>query len=727
MSKEKGELFPKLVLAVFIIGIVVLFFSFDLHERLTLSEINNNMDSFKAMLETSPITVGATFFAVYVSVTALSLPGASIMGLAAGALFGLFWGAIIVSFASSIGALLAFLVSRYLLQDFVQRKFSNQLKTVNDGIEKEGAFYLFTLRLVPLFPFFLINIVMGLTPLGALTFYWVSQVGMFAGTLVFVNAGTQLATIESTSGIFSPALLFSFALLGALPLVSKRVIDFIKQQKVYKQWDKPSSFDRNLIVIGAGAGGLVSAYIASAVKAKVTLVESGKMGGDCLNYGCVPSKALIRSAKLHHQINHSHHYGLQASTASYKFKDLMARINAIIKEIEPHDSVERYTQLGVDVLSGKAVITDPWTVDVLLSDGSRQTLTSKNIIIATGARPCVPNIEGIENSGYLTSETLWEAFSKRENITKKIVILGGGPVGCELAQSFSRLGAKVTIIQSASRLMRREDADVSDFVKETLQKENVNVLLDHRAVRFYIDNQRHVVAIECDNNDMHIEYDALICATGRHPRTEGFGLEELDLIPQGATKTIETNAFLQTRYPNIFAVGDVAGPYQLTHAAAHQAWYACVNSLFGRFKKFKVDYRVLPWVTFVDPEVARVGINEQEALKQGIPYALTRYDINDLDRAITESSNTGFVKILTVPGKDKILGVTIVGHNAGETLAEFVLAMKHGLGLNKILATIHSYPTWAEANKYAAGEWKKAHTSEKILGFLKRFHAWGRS
>lgn len=713
----------KIALLVLIAALAAGFFYFDLHQLLTLEGLKSGLVQFEEWQAERPFLVGGVFLLLYVIVTALSLPGAAIMTLAAGALFGLAWGTLIVSFASSIGATLAFLVSRYLLQDTVQKRFGERLKAINEGIEREGAFYLFTLRLVPIFPFFLINLLMGLTTIRALTFYWVSQIGMFAGTLVYVNAGTQLGQLESLSGILSPSLLLSFVLLGVFPLIAKKIVDVVKARRVYAGFTKPKSFDRNLIVIGAGAGGLVSAYIAATVKAKVTLIEAHKMGGDCLNYGCVPSKALIKSAKVAHQMRHAENYGLNSSEPTFSFKKVMARIHDVIAKIEPHDSVERYSKMGVDVVQGYAKLIDPWTVEIQLNEGGTKRLTGRSIVLATGARPFVPDLPGLEDVGYYTSDTMWEAFAKFDEPPKRLVVLGGGPIGCELAQSFARLGSTVTQVERSARIMGREDEEVSVLAQESLRQDGVNILTSHNALRCEKEGEVKRLIVEYDGQESVVEFDALICAVGREARLEGYGLENLGIETKG---TIVTNDYLETLYPNIFAAGDVAGPYQFTHVAAHQAWYAAVNALFGSFKKFRVDYSVIPWTTFVDPEVARVGLSEQDAKEKGIDYEMVRYDLDDLDRAIADSAAKGFVKVLTVPGKDKILGVTIVGEHAGDLLAEFVLAMKHGLGLNKVLGTIHTYPTWAEANKYAAGEWKRAHAPQRILHWLEKYHTWRR-
>ncbi|GCL63040.1 FAD-dependent oxidoreductase [Pseudaquabacterium pictum] len=695
---------------------------FGLGALLTLDNLKASRDALQARVQAQPITTAAIFFAIYVAAAALSIPGALILTLAAGAMFGLGWGLLLVSFASSLGALLAFLAARYLLRDTIQARFGQALAPINEGVRQDGTFYLLTLRLVPVFPFWLVNLMMGLTPIGAGRFYAVSQVGMLAGTAVFVNAGTQLAAVQSAGDILSPGLWGSFVLLGLFPLLAKAGVGWLAQRKVYAKWTRPRSFDRNLVVIGAGAGGLVSAYIAAAVKAKVTLIEGHKMGGDCLNFGCVPSKALIRSAKMAQQLKKAHELGVTDAAGRVDFAAVMQRVHRVIADIAPHDSVERYTGLGVEVLQGHARITSPWTVEVALADGSQQTLTTKNIVIAAGASPFVPPIPGLKEAGFLTSDTVW-GLTK---LPKRLVVLGGGPIGSELAQSFARLGSAVTQVEMAPRIMGREDPEVSALVTASLRADGVNVLTGHQAVRVeVVDGEKRLIA-KAGGVEVAIPFDDLLCAVGRSPRVTGYGLEELG-IPLTPRKTIETNAYLQTLYPNIYAVGDVAGPFQFTHTAAHQAWYAAVNALFGRFRRFKADYRVIPWATFTDPEVARVGLSEVEAREQGVAYEVTRYGIDDLDRAIADGAAHGFVKVLTVPGKDRILGVTIVGEHAGDLLAEYVLAMKHGLGLNKILGTIHTYPTLAEANKAVAGEWKRTHAPQTLLQWVGRYHAWERA
>lgn len=705
---------------VVLVSAVVLFYALDLGQYLNLEAIKARQAQLEGWRAAQPLRAALFFFGTYVLVTSLSLPGATVMTLAGGAVFGLGWGTLLISFASSIGATLAFLVSRWLLGDWVQARFADRLQTFNAGMARDGAFYLFTLRLVPLVPFFVINLAMGLTRIRPLTFYGVSQLGMFPATLVYVNAGTQLAQIDSLAGIVSPGLLGSLVLLGVFPLAARKVSDLLKARKVYARWPKPRQFDRNLVVIGAGSAGLVTAYIAAAVRAKVTLVEKDAMGGDCLNTGCVPSKALIRSARMAADVQRAGEFGIRTGPAEVDFAAAMERVQRVIKAIEPHDSVERYTALGVEVAQGTARITTPWQVQITHSDGRLETLTTRSIVVATGGRPLVPLIPGLEQIDYLTSETVW-ALRERP---RRLLVLGGGPIGCELAQAFARLGCTVTQVEQGARLLPREDADVAALVAERFRAEGIDLCLGHEATRIEVLDGREKTLLAQHNGDtVRIAFDALLIAVGRRANLDGYGLQELGVTTD---RTVEVNAYLQTNFPNIYAAGDVAGPYQFTHVAAHQAWYAAVNALFDPFKKFKADDRVIPWATFTEPEVARVGLNEQEAQEQKIAHEVTVYRIDDLDRAIAEGEAHGFVKVLTPPGKDRILGVTIVGAHAGELIAEYVLAMKHGIGLNKILGTIHIYPTMAEANKYAAGAWKRAHAPEKLLAWVARFHAWRR-
>jgi len=707
---------PKIVLVIVVMILAGSFFALDLGQYFTLENLKNQQETFRAYYQQHQGLTLLIYFSIYVLMAALSLPGAAVMTLAGGAFFGLFAGSIVVSFASSIGATLAFLVSRFLLRESVQGKFGEKLAAINQGIEKDGAFYLLTLRLVPVFPFFVINLVLGLTPIRVLVFYIVSQLGMLPGTIVYVNAGTQLAKIESLQDILSPALILSFVLLGVFPLIAKTLVATIKKRRVYAKWPKPKKFDYNMVVIGAGSAGLVTSFIGAAVKAKVALIEKHKMGGDCLNTGCVPSKALIRSAKMISYTNRAKEFGFKSGQLDYNFSDVMQRVKNIIQKVESHDSIERYTDLGVEVIQGEAKITSPFSVAV-----NGRELTTRNIVVATGARPFIPPIAGLDKIEYLTSDNVWELKS----LPRRLVVLGGGPIGSEMTQTFARLGSQVTQIEMMPRIMIREDADISALVQKKFEAEGVHVLTGHQAKEVRVEDDRKFLICKNESGSVEIEFDEILVAVGRAANAKGFGLEELGVMLR-SNGTIETNGLLQTNFPNNYCSGDEAGPYQFTHTAAHQSWYASVNALFGQFKRFTVDYRVIPWATFTDPEVARVGLNIQEADEQGIPYEVSEYGIDDLDRAIADSEAHGLVRVLTKPGKDKILGVTIVGAHAGDLIAEYVLAMKHNLGLNKIMGTIHIYPTLAEANKYVAGKWKQANAPQKLLEWVGKYHAWMR-
>ena len=707
----------KQIIILVIAGVLGVFFYLDFGQYLSLEYIKEQQTNFLEFYKENTLLAMGAFTGVYIVSTALSLPGAVLLTLLGGALFGLLVGTILVSFASSIGATLAFLVSRLLLRDWVQNKFGSYLKSFNDGVQKDGGFYLFTLRLIPAVPFFVINLVMGLTPMKAITFYGVSQLGMLAGTIVFVNAGTQLAQLDSLSGILSPEIIFSFVLLGIFPFLARKLVGFYKGRRVMSKFKKPKSFDYNMVVIGGGSAGLVTSYIGAATKGKVALIEKHKMGGDCLNTGCVPSKALIRSAKFMADVKKCQKLGFKSAHVDFNFADVMERIQRVIRTIEPHDSIERYTSLGVECHTGEAKIISPYEVSV-----NGKFLTTRNIVVGTGARPSIPPIDGIDNVEYFTSDTIWDIREQPKNL----LVLGGGPIGSELSQAFARLGSNVTQVERNKRLIPKEDPEVSQMVLESFQNDGINVLVGHTPKRFFKRDGKDFLECENNGNSVEVEFDTLLIALGRKANTTGFGLEELgvELTPQ---KTIKVDEYMKTNIPNIYACGDVAGPYQFTHIAAHQAWYCAVNSMLNPFYGFKVDYSTVPWSTFTDPEVARSGLNEIEAKEQGIPYDVTTYGIDDLDRAIADEAAHGIVKVLTVPGKDKVIGVTIAGLHAGDIISEYVAAMKNGFGMNKILGTIHIYPTLAEANKYAAGNWKKNNITEKALAWGERINRWRRN
>ena len=698
-----------LILAIVALSIAA-YFSFGLGRYLTLNHVQMQREALTAYYGSHRLTAIAIYLLIYIATAALSIPGAAILTLAGGAVFGVLTGAILVSLASTIGATLAFLATRYLFRDSVERRFGDRLAQINKNLARDGAYYLFTLRLVPVFPFFLVNLLMGLTKFPLFTFAWVSQIGMLPATIVYVNAGTRLAELTSLAGILSPKLLLSFAAIGVLPILSRWILSAAKSKKI----GKPRRFDYNIVAIGAGSAGLVTAYIASTLKAKVALIEKGKMGGDCLNTGCVPSKAIIRAAKIAQLVRRAQDFGIESGGgAKVNFPQTMNYVKKVIQKIAPHDSVDRYTKLGVECILGDARIKSPYEIEV----GGR-VLTTKNIVVATGAKPFVPPIPGLQEANPLTSDNVWDL----QELPARLLVLGGGAIGCELAQRFARLGSKVTLVERNECILSKEDRDAAELVQDVFRREGIEVITSHQVERI----ESGVAICRNHGKEVRISFDKILVALGRRANVTGFGLEELGvtLTERG---TIQTDDFLRTtNYPNIYVCGDVAGPFQFTHTASHQAWFAAVNALFSPFARFRADYRVIPWCTFTDPEVAHVGLSESEARGKRIPYKIAKYDIKELDRAITEGEAQGFVKVLTPLKGDRILGCTIVGPHAGDLLAEFVLAMKHGIGLNKILGTIHSYPTLAEANKYAAGVWKKENAPQTVLKLLEKFHNWRR-
>lgn len=704
-----------LIAAAFLSGIF-LFIALDLGQYLSVEELRQRRDELQAFTEANFLLMLAGYMLVYIAMAALSVPGAAILTLAGGALFGVLVGSVAVSFASTIGATLVFLAARFLFRDAIQSRFGKRLKAINEGVERDGAFYLLALRLVPAFPFWVINLVMALTPIRTWTYYWVSQLGMLPATIVYVNAGTQLARIDSPGDILSPQLIGAFVLLGLLPLLLRWTLRFLETRKRYRGHKRPKTFDYNLVVIGAGAGGLVSAYIGATVKARVALIEKHQMGGDCLNTGCVPSKALIRTARLMAEARDSQRLGIRRMDAELHWSDVQARIREVIKKIEPHDSPERYRAMGVDVIQGTARLVSPWEVEV---QGKR--LSARSIVLATGAEPLVPALPGIEHVDYLTSDTLWDI----EALPERLLVLGGGPIGCELAQAFARIGSRVSLVEMSDRLLTNEDEEAGKALASHFEADGIELALGHRALRFEQDQDGQRLICEHNGEERALPFDRILIALGRKTRTAGYGLKELGVKLDDKGRIL-SDGLQRTSFPNIHVCGDAAGPYQFTHVAAHQAWSAAVNALISPLWSFRTDYRVIPWITFTDPEVARVGLSEAEAIDQEIDYEVTSYNLDDLDRAIADSSDYGLVKVLTETGKDRILGATIIGAHASEILPEFVLAMKHGLGMNKILGTIHVYPTYSEAAKYAAGEWKKARKPEKLLGWAERYFRWRR-
>lgn len=701
---------------------IVAFFVLGGDRLLTFDTLIAHREALIAAVETRQIQSMTAYFVLYLTFAAASLPGSAILTLCGGMLFGLAGGAVLSSFASTIGATLAFLFSRTLLREPMERRLGGWLRRFNAGIAREGALYLLSLRLIPVIPFPLINLVAGLTNLRLGTFVWASQLGMLPATILYAHAGTMLGDISSPGDVLTWPVLTAFAALAMLPWAARFLFRFIRRRHIYRSYVKPERFEHDLVVIGAGAAGLVAANVAATLRASVTLIEQNRMGGDCLNTGCVPSKALIRAARLAYDIRQARRLGIDVPAPTVSLPDVMRHIRDVIAAIEPHDSAERYAALGVTIRHGAARVIDPWHVEITAVDGSACRISTRAIIIATGAEPAIPSVPGLRDTPYLTSETLWDHLSRLTVLPPRIAILGGGPIGCELAQAFARLGSGVTVLEQAKQLLPHEDEDVAAFARIMLESEGVAVLTGARLRHCSAKGAETILTLDGEH-EQRLSADMLIVATGRTARLSGFGLEELGIA---AGQKIEINEFLETRFPNILAAGDVASPFRFTHAAGEQGWRAAINALLGGLWRLGVDFDAMPAVTFTDPEIARVGFSESSARHAGLAFETTTIPFSDLDRALVDRAATGFIKILTEPGKDRILGATIVGAHAGEIVSVFALSIRKRLGLGAILATIHAYPTFAEIGKLAAREWRRKQMSTTLLRLLERFHTWRR-
>ena len=700
----------RVALFAIVAALLAAFFALGGPALLSFEALQGQAEALRNQHQAQPVTTAMVFFAVYILVTALSLPGAAVLTLAGGALFGFFGGLVLVSFASSLGAVLACALARSLFRPLVAERFQNQLAVINEGLARDGVFYLLSLRLVPVVPFFIVNLVFGLTRLPLRQFYWVSQLGMLPGTVVYVLAGTELGALSGPQDILSPPLLLALAALGLFPWLARGLLAVLARRRALRAFARPRRFDDNVIVIGGGSGGLIAALIAATARAEVTLVERDAMGGDCLNRGCVPSKALLSAAHLA-AAQRRGRPGVRSLGVEVDFPEVMGQVHRAIATIEPKDSVERYEGLGVKVLKGTATLVDPWTVEV---NGTRRT--ARAIILATGGEPLVPPIPGLGDCDPLTSDTLWRLTEAPE----RCLVLGAGPIGCELAQSLAALGSTVTLVDQATQVLPREDDAVGAVVAAALAAEGITLRLGAKAEAFTPGAALGSGTLTLAGGET-LPFDRVLVAVGRRPVTEGLGLDALGVarLPNGALAVDET---LRASIPTIYGCGDVVGPYQFTHMASDQAYVAAMNALFRPLKAFKWTGAVVPWVTFTAPEVARVGLSEREAEAQGLSVTVTRVGYDDNDRAIAEGETAGFIQVLTPPGKDRILGVTIVGARAGELLAPWVLAMTHGLGLKKIMGTIHAYPTYAELNKAVASAWRKANAPEKALDLLRHWH-----
>ncbi len=471
----------------------------------------------------------------------------------------------------------------------------------------------------------------------------------------------------------------------------------------------------NVVVIGAGTAGLVTAAGTAGLGGRVALVERARMGGDCLNTGCVPSKALISSARLAQAMRTADQWGLDAQEPRLDFARVFERMRARRAQIAPHDSQERMESLGVEVFRGEARFLSPHEVTVRLEgSGENVRLRARHFVIATGSCPAIPPVEGLDGAPFFTNETIFDELNEKP---ASLLVLGGGPIGCELGQALSRLGVKVTILQSGERLLPKEDADAAAALRQALEHEGIVVRAGAK-VQAAAKRAGSGVTLTLKDGST-LEADALLVATGRQPRIEKLDLEKAGVAVN--SHGIKVNACLQTSQPHIYAAGDVAGPFQFTHFAEYHARVIVRNILVPlQFLRQKTDYRVLPWCTYTEPEVARVGLSEDEAKKQDIAYDLYREEMSAVDRAVVEDEAAGFIKVLTARGSGKILGVTLMASRAGDLLHEFVLAMQCRLDLGKIGATIHAYPTFALVARQVAASYEKKRLTPRV----KKIFAW---
>lgn len=701
------------LIVLFFVVATICFFWFDLEQYLTLEMIQAKSGALRDQVQAHPWWAGSVFFAAYVALTVMSFPGTVVLTLLAGALFGLVGGTLMVSFASNIGALFAMLISRFLLRDWIQRRFAKQIASINRGLERDGAFYLFSLRLIPLVPFVLLNPALGLTRVSMWTFWWTTQAGMLPGHAIYVGAGRQLARIREISDILSPSLIGTLALLAIFPLAATKLLTLYKARKVYSGWQKPKSFEHNLVVIGGGSGGLTAARIAASMKARVALVERERLGGAALHSGSVPARALMRAANLHHTLRQGGTLGIRMHT-EVDFAEVMRQVRRTLDEAQGQVTAESSKTAGLEMVRGSAQLTSPWSVQV----GNR-TLCSRAIVIATGSHAIIPPIPGLEEVEPLTCENVWDLQQRPE----RLLVMGGEANACELAQAFQRLGCQVTLVVEGDMLLASAEPEARQAVTDALCADGVQVLLKVSPQRFEVAESERRLVCSIDEQNRFLAFDQVLLALGREAHLHDLGLEKLKLSTR-EDGSLEVDEYLATRYPNIYAVGAVTGPDSSFQSAKHHAWYAAANGLFSGFRRFMVSDRVVPRVAFTSPEIASVGLTEAQAKLAELEYEVTMLDLDSLEAAQMSIGNSGFLKVLTERGRDRIIGVTLVGDGASETLAVFVLAMKHKLGLNKLRRTVHINPTLAEASLAVAEAWRRAHTAKRSQTWAARLHRW---
>jgi pyruvate/2-oxoglutarate dehydrogenase complex dihydrolipoamide dehydrogenase (E3) component/uncharacterized membrane protein YdjX (TVP38/TMEM64 family) len=705
-----------------------------------------------------PVLLGA----VYILACVLFIPG-SLLTLGAGFVFGIVVGTITVSIASTLGATAAFLLGRTLARPWIEARVAHRPKfrALDEAVRRQGFKIVLLTRLSPIFPFNLLNYTFGLTRVSLRDYILASWIGMLPGTVMYVYLGTTLKTLADLAAgnvptsvgqqvLFGAGLVATVAVTVLITRLARKALqeaippptrqteplahgdlampntvqvlpDDVHNQTLVanvhpRDWVNPQPQSRyNLVVIGAGTGGLVCAAGAAGLGARVALVEKHLLGGDCLNVGCVPSKALLRAARAYADVRDAAGFGVTVPPgAKVDFPAVMERMRRLRAGISPNDSAARFHSLGVDVFLGAAHFTGPDAVEV-----NGQTLRFARAVIATGGRPIQPPIPGLAEAGFQTNETI---FSLME-LPRRLAVIGAGPIGCELVQAFARFGSQTFLVGKQPQILPREDPDAAQLVETALQHDGVQLLLGHDLRRVERSGGERVLCLESPHGPKEIRVDDILVAVGRVPNVDGLNLEAAG-VAHDSRIGVQVDDRLRTTSPRIYAVGDVCSRYQFTHAADAMARLAIQNALF--FGGARLSALTIPWCTYTDPEIAHVGLYERQAQEQGIAVQTLTQPLDGVDRALLDGETAGFVRVHLRRGTDKILGATIVARHAGDMISELTLAMTGGLGLRTPARTIHPYPTQAEAIKKVADAYNRTRLTPFVKRMLDKWMAWTR-
>ncbi|MBA3536096.1 MAG: FAD-dependent oxidoreductase [Tatlockia sp.] len=709
MSKKLRSWLPLILL----LGLLILFFSLRLDKYLTFTSLRENRATLISWTKEHFFMAALLYMSCYTLAVAASVPGAVFLTLAGGFLFGVVFGTVFVIVSATLGATALFFAVRTSFGDWLAKSALSWLGRMREGFQQNAFSYLLMLRLVPLFPFWVVNIVPALLGVDAKTFIITTFFGILPGSIVYVMVGNGLSHVFEANQTPNLGIIFDIKVL--LPLLALAALSFIPilykrvNPKEQKKNPKTNQIKCDLSIIGAGAGGLSVAAVAAQLGLKVVLLESGKMGGDCLNYGCVPSKSLLAAGKIAYQLRHAAQFGISSKGLEIDFKKVMQQVHAVIKVLAKNDSVERFESLGVQVIKAVARFSG---VNTLVAQD--RVIEARRIVIATGSSPFKPPIPGLEDTPYLTNETIFNLTEQ----PKHLIVIGGGPIGCELAQAFSMLGSKITLIEGFN-LLPKDDVDCVAILRAQLKA--MGIIIHEQAKVLGVEPHAHggiKVSINQAGEKLAIRGSHLLIATGRRANVENLDLEKAGIVY--SNKGIEVNSRLQTSNRRVYALGDVVGPYQFTHMATYQAGIVLRNIAFKI--PAKVDYRAIPWVTYTLPEIAHVGLLAEEALKHA-DIQFTEWSFLENDRAQTEHSLEGKIKIIS-DKKGRVLGVTIVGAHAGELILPWVIAIREKRTLRSFTDAVSPYPTLSEISKRVAGEFYKSklfsNKTRWLVGLLKK-------